>query len=149
MANNWLLGLSVVVFAILISNAECRVPSESEIYTSTNRLADGLTFLASLARQPATVPATSSSSASSGRRRTASGDAMTSEMKQATTSLTAQICTPACTRIATKVSSPIIKAIFPCTSVCEMIDVGLQSLVGMIVHFAAGPPPAAPAPSGR
>jgi len=141
MAKQFFLGLSLAIVALLIGNAESRVPSESEIYTGPNQMLDGLNFLASLAAKPPAPPA-------QGRRRSGGGgggtDLMSLFARQATTSLTAQICQPACARISTNVDNRIVRAMLPCNSVCEIIDVALQSLVGLTVHFAAGPPPAVP-----
>ena len=67
---------------------------ESEIYVSKNRLADGLDYLASLARLP--VP--TSSPRAAGRQRTAGGVDQTA-VRVDTSSLAAQICTPVCTKV--------------------------------------------------
>jgi len=130
--------LSVALTATAATSANSLIRTEGEIYVSNNRIADGLEYLATLARYNTTA-----------NRRTMgrSRSAVAMSPRQSTSTLTAQICSPVCDKVAAGVTSVLLKAMLPCTSVCEIIDVGLQSVVGLIVHFAVGPPPTPP-PSG-
>ena len=76
-----------------VSTSGSPAKSESSIYVSGNNLADGLDYLAALARYTPTRRA-------NGRQRTASGATVDrAVVRQSTSSLAAQICTPVCDKV--------------------------------------------------
>ena len=88
-----LFSFQSVLSATTTNDTTPRVKSENEIYTSNNPVADGLEYLAGLAR----LPVAGNARQRSGRQRSAGGAAVNAMARAAATStLTNQVCSPVC-----------------------------------------------------
>lgn len=78
--------------------------------------------------------------AATARRRTASTGVDMRAMMRATQTISGQVCSGVCAKVSEDIDNAILKAILPCSSVCDLIDVALQSMVGMILQLSGLPP---------